>query len=39
MVLDMGIEEEETPLFWEDRSSTPPTLLSTLDLDKSTFNF
>jgi hypothetical protein len=39
MVLDMGIEEEETLLFWEDRSSTLPTLSSTLDLDKSTFYF
>jgi hypothetical protein len=39
MVLDMGIEEEETLLFWEDRSSTPPILSSTLNLDKSTSNF
>jgi hypothetical protein len=38
MVLDMGVEDEETPLSWEDRSSTPPTLPSILDLDKSTFN-
>jgi hypothetical protein len=37
MVLDMGVEEE-TPLSWEDHSSTPPMLSSTLDLDKSTFN-
>jgi hypothetical protein len=39
MVLDMEIKEEETPLFWEDRSSTLPMLSSTLDLDKSTSNF
>ena len=37
MVLDIGIEEE-TPISWEDRSSTPPTLSSTLHLDKSTSN-
>jgi hypothetical protein len=36
MVLDMGVEDEETPIILEDRSLTPPTLSSTLDLDKST---
>jgi hypothetical protein len=39
MVLDMGAEDEETPLSWEDRSSTPPMPRSSLDLDNSTSSF
>jgi hypothetical protein len=39
MVLDMGVEDEETPSSWEDRSSTPPMPSSSLDLDKSTSSF
>jgi hypothetical protein len=38
MVLDMGVEDKETLLSWEDYSLTPPTLSSILDLDKSTSN-
>ena len=38
MVLDMDKEEEIHPSSLEDRSSTPPTRSSTLDLDNSTSN-
>ena len=38
MVLDMGEEEDDTPIVLQDRSSTPPMRSSTLDLNKSTSN-
>jgi hypothetical protein len=38
MVLDMGVEDEETPIILGRPFLTPPTLSSTLDLDKSTSN-
>jgi hypothetical protein len=39
MVLDMGEEDDDTPIILRRPFSTPPTRSSTLDLDKSTSNF
>ena len=38
MVLNMGEEDDDTPIILGDRSSTQPTQSSTSDLDKSTSN-